>query len=63
MTDSGVRETLDVGQAETLALDLADKIYGMQLAQQAMRDYQLERARDEGFEYGVLATENGLGRA
>lgn len=68
MTVGGVPEALDVTpegptEYERLAVDLAEEIYRMQFAQSAMRDYQLGQKFDEGFEAGVLAAENGVGRA
>lgn len=55
MTSDPVRDALD----EALIKSLDE----MAFAQGALRQYHLEKAHDEGFEYGVLATENGLGRA
>ena len=36
------------------------KVYTEAVA--AVKDFKLDEARDEGFEAGVLASENGLGR-
>lgn len=48
---------------EELQAHAYEALKGYTEAVAAVRDFKLERAYDDGFEAGVLATENGLGRA